>query len=62
MSSTLFTDLNNRSAYVCEEWMVDSLIVTGYSYIVSILINVVNSILKILLISLICAIKEDTIS
>lgn len=43
----------------CSEWLVDKYMLTVYSSIVSVLINVVNTILKMLLVGLILWIKED---
>lgn len=54
-----FDDNNGRKAKVCSEWVVDSLLVKGYSYTTSISINVVNTILKVVLVFLITQIKED---
>ena len=54
-----FTDNNKRTVVPCSDYLVDKYMEYMYSYIVSFLINIVNSILKIVLVGLIVSIKEE---
>eukprot|EP00347_Sterkiella_histriomuscorum_P023421 403334704 len=56
----LFNDLNGKSAYVCNEWFQDIYLNKAIGSSISVSINVINSILKLILIKLISMIGEDT--
>jgi hypothetical protein len=60
VGKTNFSDLENRTVPVCAEWLADLWYGQALSYSISILLNVVNTILKLILIGLITSIKEDT--
>ncbi|CDW91100.1 UNKNOWN [Stylonychia lemnae] len=55
-----FTDNENKTTYVCYEWFVDLYLVKAINSVISATINIVNTILKIVLIFLITKIGEDT--
>lgn len=55
-----YSDKSGNKAKVCQEWTLDIYKGKGYGYLVSILINVVNTILRLCMIALITNIKEDT--
>ena len=48
-----------RSSFLCYEWLVDTYTAKVYGIIVSLSINIINVILKMILIALITAICED---
>ena len=52
-SNTIFTGVNGKEAYVCHEWAKDSLIVKVYNFSISLMINVVNTVIKLILVNLI---------
>lgn len=60
MANKLYNDLNGKSAYVCYEWLEDIYLNKAIGSSISASINVINSILKLILIKLISLIGEDT--
>lgn len=58
--NTLFTDSEKKSAYLCKDWFMDIYIIKGINSSISVAINIVNIILKYILIFLISSIGEDT--
>jgi hypothetical protein len=60
VGSQLFSDNENKSAYVCNEWFIDLYLVKAINSVISATINIVNTVLKIVLIFLITKIGEDT--
>ena len=60
LGSAVYTDQEGNSATVCSEWFTDFLTVQGVNMGISIGINVVNVILKMILIKLVEKICEDT--
>jgi hypothetical protein len=58
--NTLFTGAEGREAYVCHEWFEDFWIVKAYNLSISLMINVVNTVIKLILVNLIQIIGEDT--
>jgi len=59
LGETVYTD-GKRSATVCDEWLTDKFSSLAYSKIVSVSINIVNFVLRTLLILLVKFIGEDT--
>lgn len=57
--SANFTDKNGHNRQACSEWIVDTYAAYAVSSSISVLINVVNTILKLIMVKLITAIKED---
>lgn len=60
VANQLFKDLNGKSAYVCYEWLEDIYLNKAIGSSISASINVINTILKLILIKLISMIGEDT--
>ena len=58
--NTLFTNTAGREAYVCHEWFLDFWIVKVYNLSISLMINIVNTVIKLILVNLIQVIGEDT--
>jgi hypothetical protein len=60
VGNQLFTDFNNKSAYACYEWFSDIYVSKGIGSSISVVINLLNWLLKGLLVVLISKIGEDT--
>lgn len=60
VGNQLFTDDNKKSAYVCQEWFLDIYITKAINSSISASINIINTLLKLILIKLITMIGEDT--
>jgi hypothetical protein len=58
---TKFTD-GKRSAFACYEWQFDTYKAKAYNQATSVAINLINFVLRFVLITLIKTISEDTIS
>jgi len=60
IANTEFTDFENRTAYVCYEWFYDNYKAIGIGISISVVINIINTVLKFIIIFLISNICEDT--
>lgn len=60
VATTLYKDNEKREAYACYEWFTDIYTTKAYNQSISVMINIINTVLKLILVKLISSIGEDT--
>lgn len=58
--SQVYTDAENQSGAVCRQWIIDLYTAKAMNMIISVSINVINTIIKFIMIKLITMVGEDT--